>query len=96
MFENIDANILDHITTEIKYKGYLQKQQEQIDRMKKAEEVELPQNFDYSTLKGLRLEAIQKLNKFQPETLGQASRISGVSPADVQLLTIYFVKKGVK
>ena len=96
MFESIDANILDHITTEIKYKGYLQKQQEQIDRMKKAEEVELPQNFDYSTLKGLRLEAIQKLNKFQPETLGQASRISGVSPADVQLLTIYFVKKGVK
>ena len=96
IFGNIEKSILDHISTEIKYKGYLVKQQEQIEKMKKAEDVLLPQNFDYATLKGLRIEAVQKLNKFQPETLGQASRISGVSPADIQLLTIYFIKKGVK
>ena len=59
------------------------------NRIKKNEEIALPTDFDYSQLKGLRLEAIQKLNKHKPINLGQASRISGVSPADIAVLTIF-------
>lgn len=93
LYSNIPNNILDYITTEVKYEGYLDKQTEQIVQMKKQEDFALPEDFDYDSLKGLRIEACQKLNKIKPRTLGQASRISGVSPADIQLLTIYFCKK---
>ncbi len=96
LFGKTNAKILEYITTEVKYEGYLSKQTDQIAKMKKSEEFALPTPYDYSSLKGLRIEAIQKLNKFQPTTLGQASRISGVSPADIQLLTVYFFKKNRK
>ena len=74
----------------VKYEGYIQKQLQQVEQFKKLEVKRLPQDFDYNEIKGLRLEAIQKLNKQKPENIGQAGRISGVSPADVAVLLVYF------
>jgi tRNA uridine 5-carboxymethylaminomethyl modification enzyme len=73
----------------LKYSGYLKRQDIQIKQAKKQEEYELPSDLDYNLIKGLRLEARQKLNDIKPLTLSQASRISGVSPADISVLTIY-------
>jgi acyl-CoA synthetase (AMP-forming)/AMP-acid ligase II len=73
--------------------GYLNRQEEQIANLHKNEDIKLPEDFDYTTLKGLRIEAIQKLNKFKPLNIGQASRISGVSPADIAVLTVYMKLK---
>ena len=89
MFKGIAKPVLDYVNTEIKYEGYLKRQKRVIEQAKKNEEIALPTDFDYSQLKGLRLEAIQKLNKHKPINLGQASRISGVSPADIAVLTIF-------
>ena len=76
--------------TEIKYAGYIKRQLSEVARAAKLEEKKLPLPFDYTLIKGLRIEAVQKLNAIQPLTLGQASRISGVSPADISVLMIYF------
>lgn len=73
----------------LKYEGYLKRQEIQINQAKKTEEKELPKDLDYSKIMGLRIEARQKLNEIKPLTLSQASRISGVSPADISVLTIY-------
>lgn len=73
----------------IKYEGYIKKQLEEVARAKKLEEKKLSPDLDYSTIKGLRIEAAQKLTKFKPLNIGQASRISGVSPADIQVLLIW-------
>ena len=89
MFKGVPKPVLDYVNTEIKYEGYLKRQKRVIEQAKKNEEISLPADFDYATLKGLRLEAIQKLNKHKPINLGQASRISGVSPADIAVLTIF-------
>ena len=78
----------------LKYSGYLKRQEVQINQAKKHEEIELSQDMDYLQIKGLRLEARQKLNEIKPLTLAQASRISGVSPADISVLTIYLKTKG--
>ena len=75
-----------------KYEGYIAIQNEQVERAIQNEEIKLPVDIDYSKLNGLRLEARQKLNKIRPINLGQASRISGVSPADISILTIYLKK----
>ena len=93
LFKNIPDNILSYVQTEVKYSGYLKRQQVLISQMRKNEEVKLPADFDYSQIKGLRIEAQQKLNKFKPLSLGQASRISGVSPADIAVLTIFLTMK---
>ncbi|SHH30632.1 tRNA uridine-5-carboxymethylaminomethyl(34) synthesis enzyme MnmG [Tepidibacter thalassicus] len=79
-----------------KYEGYIDKQLKQIDQFKKLENKKLPQNIDYSKIDGLRLEARQKLNDIRPISIGQASRISGVSPADISVLLIYLeqIKRG--
>ena len=79
----------------LKYEGYLKKQEVQISQAKKSEEKTLPKDLDYSTIKGLRLEARQKLSEIKPLTLAQASRISGVSPADISVLTIYLKMLGI-
>ena len=79
--------------TDIKYDGYVKKQLAEVERARKMEEKPLPENLDYSEIKGLRIEAAQKLNKVKPLTLGQASRISGVSPADISVLMIYLQSK---
>lgn len=92
-FKGFKRDILELINTQVKYEGYLSRQNIQIEQAKKNEAIELDPEFDYSTLKGLRIEAIQKLNKIKPLTLGQASRISGVSPADIAVLTIYLKLK---
>ena len=89
LFKNIPENVLKYVETEVKYEGYLKRQNILIEQMKKNEDIKLEQDFDYSTIKGLRLEAQQKLNKFKPLSLGQASRISGVSPADISVLTVF-------
>lgn len=93
LFKNIPENILNYVQTEVKYSGYLKRQQMLISQMRKNEQIKLPTDFDYSQIKGLRIEAQQKLNKFKPLSLGQASRISGVSPADIAVLTVYISMK---
>ena len=89
LFEKISDNIVEYINTQVKYEGYLTRQNMQIEQSKKNEDIKLPLDFDYANIKGLRIEAVQKLNKFKPLNLGQASRISGVSPADIAVLTVY-------
>ena len=86
---NLDPNIFEQVEIEIKYEGYIQKQLKQVEQMKKLEKKLLPTDFDYTQLRGLRLEAQEKLNKIKPLNIGQASRISGVSPADVSVLLIW-------
>ena len=78
------------VETEIRYAGYIDKQQRQVDRFASMEKKKLPEGFDYHEIKGLRLEAAAKLTAARPETLGQAMRISGVSPADISVLTVFF------
>ncbi len=92
IFENEDKKLLEIVNTKIKYEGYLKQQEEDVERMLANEKVTIPENFDYTTAKGLREEAKEKLNQIRPINLGQASRISGVSPADVSVLSI-LVKK---
>ena len=82
------------VETEIKYEGYIRRQFGEASRQKKAEDTLLPEDIDYSAIRGLRLEAAQKLNKIRPASIGQASRISGVNPADISVLMIYLsIKK---
>lgn len=88
-FSKYKPNVLKQVEIDIKYEGYLTKQNIQIEQSKKQENTELTAQIDYSKIKGLRIEAQQKLNKIKPLTLGQASRISGVSPADIAVLTVY-------
>lgn len=91
-FENISDAILITVETDAKYEGYLKKGLEQIEKAKKLEERMLPRDLDYLSIQGLRLEARQKLDKIRPENLGQAGRISGVSPADIAVLMVYLKK----
>lgn len=76
----------------VKYQGYIDRQLRQVEEMKKLERHPLPAELDYSSLAGLRLEARQKLNQIRPANLGQASRISGVSPADIAALMVWLEK----
>ena len=84
-----EPNLFEQVEIEIKYEGYIQKQLKQVEQMRKLENKLLPTDFDYKTLNGLRLEAQEKLNKIKPLNIGQASRISGVSPADISVLLIW-------
>lgn len=86
-------DVCEQVELQIKYEGYICKQLEQIEQMKKLEEKLLPPNTDYTQVYGLRLEAAEKLNKIQPVSIGQASRISGVSPADVSMLVVWLHKE---
>jgi tRNA uridine 5-carboxymethylaminomethyl modification enzyme len=80
--------IFEQVEISVKYEGYIKKQEAQIKEMRRIESKKIPSDIDYSSLKGLRLEAIEKLSKIRPENLGQASRISGVNPADITALNI--------
>ena len=82
-------NELNSIETEIKYAGYLDQQERAIERLKKAEQRRIPEWFDYGAVSGLSREMQEKLLKVQPQTLGQASRIPGVTPAAISLLNVY-------
>ena len=90
---DLEPNLFEQVEIEIKYEGYIQKQLKQVEQMKKLEKKQLPADFDYKQLGGLRLEAQEKLNKIKPLNIGQASRISGVSPADVSVLLIWLASK---
>ena len=94
--KEIDPNIPElaeeeakEVEIHIKYEGYIKLEEAQVEKFRKLENKKLPKDIDYAELKGLRIEARQKLNKIKPESIGQASRISGVSPADVSVLLIY-------
>ena len=86
---DISAEVAEEVEIQIKYEGYIKLQEEQVEKFKKLEKKLLPDDIDYIKIKGLRLEARQKLNKIKPKSVGQASRISGVSPADISVLLIY-------
>lgn len=85
----IDNMVKEHIEIEIKYEGYIKRQQAQINDMQRLENRLIPNDINYDNIIGLRLEAIEKLKKWRPMNIGQAGRISGVSPADIQVLLIY-------
>lgn len=79
----------EEVEIQIKYEGYIKMQEAQVEKFKKLETKILPENIDYETISGISLEGRQKLNKFKPHSIGQASRISGVSPADISVLLVY-------
>ena len=83
--------VSEQVELQIKYEGYIEKQLTQIEQMRKMESKKLPADLDYSQIYGLRLEATEKLNKIKPLSLGQASRISGVSPADISMLAVWLM-----
>lgn len=89
----LDSNIFEQVEIEVKYAGYIEKQLKQVEQTQKLEKKKLPDNFDYNEIKGLRLEAREKLNKIKPLNIGQASRISGVSPADINVLLIWLTQR---
>jgi tRNA uridine 5-carboxymethylaminomethyl modification enzyme len=91
---NIDARIFEQVEIAVKYEGYIVRQEAMIKEMRRLEEKLLPKSLDYMQINGLRLEAQEKLSKVRPENIGMASRISGVSPADISVLLIYLASKG--
>lgn len=95
IFKDFDYEIINEMNIMVKYEGYLKQQEEEIEKFKKNEKILIPQNFDYKKYHGLRLEAAEKLEQIRPLNIGQASRISGVSPADIAVLSV-LVKKFAK
>lgn len=89
----LDRQVIEQVELGIKYEGYIKIQQEQVEAMRKLESKALPADTDYTQLRGLRLEAAEKLNKIRPVNVGQASRISGVNPADVSVLLIWLASR---
>ncbi len=92
MLKNFPLEIWESLETDLKYEGYIRRQQEAVDKAKANEEKQLPDAIDYAAIAGLRLEARQKFSAIRPKTLGQASRISGITPADLALVTIWLRK----
>ncbi|MCT6869413.1 MAG: tRNA uridine-5-carboxymethylaminomethyl(34) synthesis enzyme MnmG [Apibacter sp.] len=86
---NFSEEVLEQVEIKIKYKGYIDKELENVEKLNRLENIKIPLNFDYNKLNSISTEAKQKLIKFKPETIGQASRISGVSPSDINVLLIY-------
>ncbi len=89
---NLPKDVTEKVETEIKYEGYITRQQAQVNEMLRLENKLIPNDINYDDVYGLRLEAVEKLNKIKPANIGQASRISGVSPADISVLLIYLAK----
>ncbi|SDD28068.1 tRNA uridine 5-carboxymethylaminomethyl modification enzyme [Algoriphagus faecimaris] len=88
-FNQFDKNVLEQAEIQIKYESYIEKEQQMVEKLSNMEGFKIPIRFDYLAIPALSAEGKQKLNKIRPETLGQASRISGVSPADLSILTVY-------
>ncbi|HRV96180.1 MAG TPA: tRNA uridine-5-carboxymethylaminomethyl(34) synthesis enzyme MnmG [Anaerolineae bacterium] len=86
-------DVIEQVTIETKYEGYIDKQYQQVERMRRLENKAIPANFNYESITGLRTEARQKLIRFQPATVGQAGRIAGVNPADISVLLIHLEKR---
>ena len=87
--EELGEQVREEVEIQVKYGGYIKLQEAQVEKFKKMEKKLLPEDLDYKDVKGIRLEAIEKLNKHKPRSIGQASRISGISPADVSVLLVY-------
>ncbi|PZD79130.1 tRNA uridine-5-carboxymethylaminomethyl(34) synthesis enzyme MnmG [Mesonia sp. K7] len=86
---NIGQEALEQTEIQIKYSGYIEKEKNNADKLHRLENIKIPENFDYSHLQSMSMEAREKLNKIQPKTVSQASRVSGVSPADISVLLVY-------
>lgn len=91
---SVPTDVANSVEMDVKYEGYIQKQHDSIDRHKRMESKKIPHSFDYATIRALRNESRQKLQQIRPQTLGQASRIAGITPADVEILLIYLKKSG--
>ncbi len=89
----VDLAVQSEVQMQVKYEGYIKRQQEQVDRFKKLENISLPEAMDYTDLAGLSNEVVEKLNKVQPRSLGQASRISGITPAAISVLQVHLKKE---
>jgi tRNA uridine 5-carboxymethylaminomethyl modification enzyme len=87
--ENLDPDVMSQVQIMCKYEGYIAREQEQIRRSRSFEEQAIPIDFDYKLITALRREAMEKLDRIRPENLGQASRISGVNPSDVAILSVW-------
>jgi len=85
----ISEDVKDQVEIQVKYAGYIEKQLVQVERLKKMEQKRIPDDIDYNAIHGIANEAKQKLNKIRPISIGQASRISGVTPADISILLVY-------
>jgi tRNA uridine 5-carboxymethylaminomethyl modification enzyme len=90
----LSDDVIQQVEIAIKYAGYVQRQETEVARVKTLEEKNIPPTFDFSTVPSLRLEARQKLAKIRPQTIGQAGRISGVSPADISILLVWLKRSG--
>lgn len=86
---DLREEVQEQVNINIKYEGYISRQKKQVEQFKKMESKKIPENIDYDQVKSLRIEAVQKLKEYQPVSVGQASRISGVSPADISVLLVY-------
>ena len=89
MPEDLKNEVIEQIDISIKYEGYILRQKRQVEQFKKLEKKKIPEDIDYDKVKSLRIEAVQKLKEYRPVSIGQASRISGVSPADISVLLVY-------
>ena len=87
--ETLTNREIEQLEIQIKYEGYIKKAMEKVDKLKRMEAKRIPERIDYAAINGLATEARQKLQKIQPETIAQASRISGVNPADLSILMVY-------
>ena len=94
----VPVDVEEQVEINLKYEGYIRRQMQQVEQFKKLENKMIPADLDYNEVQSLRLEARQKLIKFRPESVGQAARISGVSPADISVLLVYLeqLKRGHK
>ena len=91
--EKLDRHVIEQVEIQLKYAGYIKKEEEKVARLKRMEAKRIPANIDYEKIDGLATEGRQKLEKIRPETLAQASRISGVNPADIAILSVYIRKQ---
>ena len=87
--KELRKEVRDQVNINIKYEGYIKRQESQVKQFKKLENKKIPVDIDYNNVNSLRIEAVQKLSKVRPSSIGQASRISGVSPADITVLLVY-------
>ena len=87
--KDLAAEVIEQVDISLKYDGYIQRQKRQVEQFKKMENKKIPEDMDYDAVNSLRIEAVQKLKEYRPVSIGQASRISGVSPADISVLLVY-------